>query len=461
MYKLLYDGLYDELIKQSLPVLESDKDAERAFLRLFLSKNATFLIGAPAVELLRQAAEKGNRYAQYGLARWQSMVRPNDDALAQSFQNFQAAAEQKLPDAIAGLALAYEYGDMGSVDWEKAEELLDKAMSLGSELAYVYKLKEFCFGVHYKDAQPDKAVDLANQLIATYKANEIEPNGYWYYFRATAKEGRVGRTRVTDDYEEALKLGVLEAYTDLIMASGYGDENGVLIESKEYTRYVQEGIANRCAGAFYLDAARELSRYSVMEEEYTEREIMTEKIPADRLQKSHDFINTRLHTAAQLGDNAAIEQLGDMYAAGSYGYPQSFKQAAEYYAQGVKHDSAACAEKLWKLIHNHDIDRPLDEVDYLVLCGARWGSKRLLAEAVIAHQEGRLEDYADEVEKYYDPIFDSPEFSLDNDEDWMGVIDGLLGDDDDDDFDDDLLNDDDDPDSDDYPDDDGRYDAWA
>ena len=48
-------------------------------------------------------------------------------------------------------------------------------------------------------------------------------------------------------------------------------------------------------------------------------------------------------------------------------------------------------------------------------------------------------------------MFDAPEFSLDSDEEWAATIDDLLADPDDP----------DDPDIDDYPDDDGRYDAWA
>ena len=50
--------------------------------------------------------------------------------------------------------------------------------------------------------------------------------------------------------------------------------------------------------------------------------------------------------------------------------------------------------------------------------------------AVVAHQEGRLNEYANEIEKYYEPIFDSPDFTIDDDDD-------------------------------DYEEDDGRYDAWA
>ena len=71
----------------------------------------------------------------------------------------------------------------------------------------------------------------------------------------------------------------------------------------------------------------------------------------------------------------------------------------------------------------------------------RKDNKRLLAEVVIAHQEGRLTEFADEIEKYYEPIFDAPDFTLDNDDDWRDVIDEQCDEDD--------------------PDDDGRYDAWA
>ena len=95
-------------------------------------------------------------------------------------------------------------------------------------------------------------------------------------------------------------------------------------------------------------------------------------------------------------------------------------------------------------MHNHLIDRPIDYVDQVALWGARKDNKRLLAEVVIAHQEGRLSEFADEIEKYYEPVFDAPDFTLDNDDEWMGVVDEML------DEDEDRINDDD-----------SKWDAWA
>ena len=116
------------------------------------------------------------------------------------------------------------------------------------------------------------------------------------------------------------------------------------------------------------------------------------------------------------------------------------EKAFTCYANGAIHDSRECIESMWKMMHFHDIDRPLDYIDEIALRGARNGSKHLLAEVVIAKQEGRLQKYAEEIEKHYEPIFDSPDFKLD--ENWNTAAE---------DYDDD----------DDFEEDDGRYDAWA
>ena len=444
-YELLYQGRYDELVEEAYPLLEKDPDAERAFMRLFMQKPAVMLLDEhQSIGFLTKEAEAGNRYAQYAYARWQSMMRGGENSLWISYRNMQAAADQGLPDAIAGLSLVYNYGDIGSADWEKYDELLQKSIDLGSELGLKIRLQSLCFGYHYKDAEPEKAVEMAERLIREYEEKGIEPYGEWFYYRACAKEDRIGRTRVVDDYKRALELGIMNAFTELIFASGYGDGNDVLVESKEYSDYILQGMARQAAGAFYMDAAREMSRYEVLNDSYLDREIKYNKIPYNVLLASHHLIHSRLSHAAELGDKAAWEMLGDCFYRGTYGFEKDYKKAFTCYTNGVMHDSASAAESLWKMMHDHLIERSLDYQDSIAIMGARWGSKRLLAETVIARQEGRLTEFADEISKYYEPIFDSPEFSLDSDEDWMQVIDEQLGDEDDD-----------------FDEDDGRYDAWA
>ena len=449
-YELFYDGRYDELVAATFPLLDTDKDAERAFLRLFLTKHSMVLLDYDkTIAMLMKHAEQGNRYAQYAYARWQCLDCSGENSLWISYRNMKAAADQGLPDAIAGLAVTYEYGDIGQVDWEKADEMLQRAANEGSELAYVYKFKEYCFGKCYRDAQPEKAVELADKLLAESEQQGIEPNGLWYYYRAAGNEPRLGRTHVIDDYKRALELGVISAYFDLAVAYGYGDEITKLTETPEFNEYILQGEVHRSADAVYMDAVREMHRYDILEQEYRERGIEADKIPYNVLDASHEYIHSRMTHAAMLADISAWEQLGDMYADGTYGFERDNEKAFTCYSNGVIHNSPTCAEKLWKMMHKHIIDRDLDYQDGIAIMGARWGSKFLLAETVIAAQEGRLTEYADEIAKYYEPIFDAPEFTLEDDEDWQTTIDDMLRDDDYD-YPDDSLSDND-----------SKWDAWA
>ena len=346
--ELLYTGQYDRLVKDSLPLVQTDKDAERAFLRLFLSRENIFLLDeAMAIDLLIEEAEKGNPYAQYGYARWQSIVRGGESAISIAYDYMQAAADQGLPDAIAALAITYEYGDMGIVDWKKEDKMLQQAFDMGSELAAVYRLQDYCFGRHFQLAQPQLAAELADRLIAKDQAAGIEPNGYWFYYRACANEPRIGRLYTIDDYRRALDLGVLKAYTDLIIAYGYGETNDTLVETKDFSSLLREGMDRLCAGAFFMDAAREMHRYEALNKLYQHDEgIQRRQVRYSVLTESHELIHSRLSQAAQLGDTAAWEQLGDCYYDGSCGFEQSYEKAFTCYSNGTIHDAVGSIGKL-------------------------------------------------------------------------------------------------------------------
>ncbi len=447
--QLLYEGRYDELVRETFPILETDKDAERAFLRLFMQKQTTLLLNEHTTRHdLFKAAEQGNKYAQYAIARRIHFENEIQEAPWISRRNMLSAAEQGLPDAIAGLALTYEFGDIGSVNREKADELMAQARYLGSELAYRWQIRDLCFGARFLPAQPQKAIELCNVRIAADETAGIDVNGLWYYFRACAIETLEGRSKAVEDYKRALDLGILCAYDDLIIATGY-DENAVnFTPTPEYYEYIRRGMAAPYGGAYYLQAAELTRQYEAMEESFRSRDLEMSAPYYELLSKCHDTIHRQLSNAARLGDVPAWTLLGDMYHDGTYGFAKHKKKAMVCYEEGIKQDSVSCMEKLWKMMHRHEIDKPIDFVDQVALWGARHDSKLLLAEVVIAKQEGRLSEFADEIEKYYEPVFDAPEFTLDNDEDWQNTLD-------------DLLADPNDPNSDDFPDDDGRFDAWA
>lgn len=439
-YELLYNGLWDTLVEQALPVAETDKDAERAFLRLFMDGKNMYLLADKTTRLLDKEADKGNKYAQYGYARWRNVTRFGEEPEWAAYCRLQDAMDNGLPDAWAEMGQTYIYGDVDKVNWERAEELLNISIQKGSELGLRYKMSQLCYGRHFEEPQPEKAVEMANELIAKYEAEGIEPCGWWYYVRSCAREGTIGFTKeVIDDYKRALELGILRSYQDLAFISAYGNGD-TMKDTEDFHRYLLEGIAHRCAGSYLMDAFRLMTRYDRLRDMYIDLDTLLKRLSFNTLHSIHEAVHAQLSEAARLGNDTAWATLGDLYRVGTCDFEKDKEKAFTCYANGAIHDSRECIESMWKMMHFHDIDRPLDYIDEIALRGARNGSKHLLAEVVIAKQEGRLQKYAEEIEKHYEPIFDSPDFKLD--ENWNTAAE---------DYDDD----------DDFEEDDGRYDAWA
>ena len=136
------------------------------------------------------------------------------------------------------------------------------------------------------------------------------------------------------------------------------------------------------------------------------------------------------------GDSYAAVMLGNIFYYGDTNQEENDNAAFSWYAKAALWDCSEAYEKMFAMVHDHYIDAELSFVDNLALNGARLGSKKLLAETVMAYTHGRLTEFAAEIEQYYCPIFDSDDFTID-----------------------DTSNDDNDTPE--PPDDDGRFDAWA
>ena len=413
-YSLLYQGKYDELVRVAYPILDTDKDAERAFLRMFMELDTVYLFEPQTVALIAYEARKGNRYMQYAYARYLLGTRFTETSANEAFDMASAAMKQGMSDAKAMIADMYGFGDIGIVDYRQENTLREEAFDEGSELAAMLILRDYCHGTHFHASKPALACDMADDLIARDEAAGIPVNGLWYYYRGIANEHFETKKRLVSNYKRAAELGIRRAYTEIIIAYGYGDTNK-LTKTIEYKHWLDEGILHHACGASYLYAIGEMMETS-------------------DILRDEDAMYSMLTESAKKGHMASMELLGDMYFDGLYQWQQDYNKAAELYLRAAWFGSADAAEKLWRMIaHDHIIDRPLAFIDFVAILGARMGSAMLLAETVVAFQEGRLQEYKKEITTYYDPIFDDPEFNIDGD------------------F---CIHDDDE-------DDDGRWDAWA
>ena len=64
-----------------------------------------------------------------------------------------------------------------------------------------------------------------------------------------------------------------------------------------------------------------------------------------------------------------------------------------------------CFERMFYMISDGLIDKPTDVKDMLALYGARLGRRKLIDETVEAYLNGRLSEFASEIEQYYLPVF--------------------------------------------------------
>ena len=128
-YSLLYQGRYDELVRAAYPILDTDKDAERAFLRMFMELDTVFLFEPQTVALIAYEARKGNRYMQYAYARYLLGTRFTETSAHEAFDMASAAMKQGLPDAKAMIADMYGFGDIGIVDYRQENTCARKRLT--------------------------------------------------------------------------------------------------------------------------------------------------------------------------------------------------------------------------------------------------------------------------------------------------------------------------------------------
>ncbi|MGM9786885.1 MAG: hypothetical protein ACI3ZS_08630 [Candidatus Cryptobacteroides sp.] len=407
---LLKDGRYDEIVTMALESpCQMTEAASIFFLRVFYLRDNIFQLSNTSIEKVRLAAETGNQYARFGYGRFHVVVKPEDDSADISIDCFKKALDQGLPDAMAALAEAWRYGDMGQVDHEKADKMLAEALEQGSEYAAVLQLRHLVYGTVIRTKNPKVALRKANELIDS-DVNQKYSSGLWLYFKALALDESGEADQACCFFDHAARNGVLPAWVDLARMIGKPDSDGNLTAPESYFSTLREG-----AGHNDIDSRTLLAWQSVLDFDNLEKDKQTEETAAKLIDELKECFNH--------GSRMAAELIGDIHYNGWLLQAEDNEKAWLWYSKAAHWDSCSGYEKLYDMVYYHDKDVDLTFRDMLALKGTRLGSRHLLNQTVIAHTEGRLDDYATEIERYYDPVFDD--------------------------------------DGNDLPDDDGRFDAWA
>lgn len=350
-----------------------------------------FWLSQDDADLMRQYADGGDTEAQYAYGRWLYCTQPDEQASDDAYKYLKRACEQGLPDAIAALSDLYYYGEGVGLDRDKANELLGMALSKGSRYALEIYLKSLVHGLRGLEANPTKAIELANEQIRDDETHGTDPNPIWHYMKGLAKEELYGRLKAVGDYETAAQMGLTRAWLDLTVAWGYGD-NDELQDRTAYLKCLKQGGDAGNADCLLLLALARVERWDDMPT-YT-RLMATRQLEVD------------LERAAALGSRPAAITLGDAFCAAQYGFRQDDDKAWQWYSRAAELGLAEGFERLFDMVSEGFMNGDLYLRDELALRGARIGSERLLAEVVIARSQGRLNEYQEEIERHYEPVFD-------------------------------------------------------
>ena len=386
-------GAFEQLFYAAL----ADETARRLFMRIPRGVYPSFMLTEEQVAEMKEVADKGFAIAKYALGRYHLLVQPDKDSLDQARDLFAAAAKGGVGEAILGTALLCRDGHFGEADFDEYISLRDEAIEQGSIKAFYMKAKDIINGANNYEADPKQVLDFVSNIVkdATGEVNEdifgFEPEYYDLLGRAYQVLGEIDKAE--EAYIQAISMGYYESLAQLIYMMCY-DENGNLVEKEMYDKYIEIGCEHNDAYSFTL-------RGDVKDEEFEalnprEKAKKTAQIKAD-LEKAYD-----------LGDNIAPLILGNNYYYGSLGFEDNNKEAWRWYNMGAVYGSPSCYSMMATMIEDCNCPRKVDDGfrAYCVLCAYRLGDDDKLEDVIIDYQNGLLDDYKNEIEKFYLPRYE-------------------------------------------------------
>ncbi|MGM9802691.1 MAG: hypothetical protein ACI308_00785 [Muribaculaceae bacterium] len=369
------------------------------FLRTFYTRSSIFMLSPETIDMVKQAALSGNAIAQFAYARFHIVTKPLAESIDISLDFFNKAHQQGFADATAALSEAWRNGDFAIVDRLKAKEYLEMALNQESEYAAILQLKELYYG---SQEQLKTMLNICNQLI-DINARQNTQYSLWLYFKGIAYFFLGDKKESLQYLDYATGQGNIDAWFERMAFGTEYDEQSNVINHDAYIAEMRKGAAHHNSNCRALLAWDSASHFS--------------ELPAnEQTQEKAQEILHELEECSHLGSYLAAEFLGDIYLNGFYTTADDINNAWKWYAHAAILNSSSGYENMFKMVKDKQIDVEPHFCDMLALQGARLGSKTLLAETVKAYTQGRLTEFASEIEQYYLPEVDGPDFPNRQDE---------------------------------------------
>lgn len=368
---------------------EVETDGPERILRMARNRYEVFALSEEQIEKLKKSDDK---YDQYLLGRWYWLTVPEKDAEKKAETLFRKSADAGCADALFSLAQFYRLGVGHQVDFDEYVRLRDEARSKGSLYAEIFYCVDVTNGTAC-EANPSKAIALIKERIEA----EENPDPEWYDALGWAyfKDGQ--KSKAEKMFAISVKKGYSKAY------------EGYLCMSPTRGRIVKARKAG-CGLAYLFDLDGEYENFEI----------------ASEVQKEtyHAVLKNNYETALLLGQTLGAYYLADAYYKGTYGFPKDDHLAWKYAYRGGELADSQCYALLYEMITDGRAPKEFgqNEADFFLLQSLRNGNSDVLNEVVGIYDQGRLQEYADEIERYYIPLYDEQLEPEDDDGRWDAYV---------------------------------------
>ena len=358
---------------------------DETFLRQFRTKLRINKIGKSDIEKLRQLAEQGDAFAQYGYGRWLYFNNPTDTSM-QEVEKLYLAAESQVPDALAAYASMWSFGETkeNAMDIEKYNQLQESAIRRGSERAVLDYARRRIYGT-YCDAQPE---EVAREIEKRLQTTD-NPDPLWYTYLGYAYEEMNRKEDAVEQYMKAIEQGEVEDYY-YIYAIYVERGNMALAEE-----YIEEGIEKgSCLCCVWQPDVDEEDFQDMSKEEQT---------------ALHETIDKRLHLGLERLEGFCAYLLFAYNYDGNMGYAIDKERAFAYLKQGARWGEALCIQKIAELAEEGEWPEPLSKAEigelWLRACRYSFNSDDCLIRLSRVDDPAFLLKHKEELERYWMPLF--------------------------------------------------------
>lgn len=368
-------AIINRRLKSTLPKAANDPKAAREFLEQLYIYEDIFYINDDTLEMIKEYSDKGNGYAEFAYARYHACTSPAEDSQNIAMEYYKKAYANGIADAGIGMALATYYGRGCQPNRERYKELIEEAQAAGSRFATYLTVRETLYGWRKRPINPGKALTTINRFIQ----QDGEESIVWNSLKAKAIETIYGLSAATPYFEKVAEKGSISGWDRLFIARSYHDDLE-RYDKEIFNKEIKKAMDMESGLAYFLKA--ELNEYN------------KESVPL-------------LEKAFKLGDDGAACRIGDLYFYHLEKDENPFRKAQEYYLKGFKYDNSLCAEKLVEMWEKGYAELDESTLENIIIVGARMDSERLIVKAVERYREGGMEQYAQEIEKYFVPDYDN------------------------------------------------------